>query len=54
MFLSKQQHMARAEELGIKCLAFYNGLFLEMSFSSWLQIDIRSVLTLPAHSQEIC
>ncbi|GAA5913082.1 hypothetical protein JCM6882_005556 [Rhodosporidiobolus microsporus] len=42
MFKDKQKHHAWAQEQGLRVLAVYCGLILEISFSDWLGIPISS------------
>ncbi|KAL8283884.1 hypothetical protein RQP46_005316 [Phenoliferia psychrophenolica] len=41
MFEAKKRHHAKAEALGLKVIAIYNGLLLETAFSAWLGIDSK-------------
>ncbi|ORY47185.1 NmrA-like family-domain-containing protein [Leucosporidium creatinivorum] len=56
MFTNKQEHHAEAERLGIKVVAIYNALLLEMSFSAWLGLDIsipNPIWTIPTPSYPV-
>ncbi|KAK4701942.1 hypothetical protein P7C70_g4287, partial [Phenoliferia sp. Uapishka_3] len=56
MFDGKQVHHAKAESLGLRVIAMYTGLLLEISFSAWLGIDssvINPTWSLPTPSRPV-
>ncbi|KAL6354201.1 hypothetical protein LRP88_12535 [Fusarium phalaenopsidis] len=42
MFISKQEHHAYAEQLGLKTVAIYTGLIMETSFCKWFGFDTKN------------